>query len=119
MCQTYTHDTVISGRHRLKAVVKAQAVNMVKEVEQLKESDPKRAWKALKKLMGVQRSKVAKLEVVVDVKGAECRGKDARDAVRDAYAALGVEDLLDTNCDAEFARLTRLHVRRMEAERIC
>ena len=45
--------------------------------------------------------------------------KDARDAVRDAYAALVVKDMLDTNFDAEFARMTRLHVRRMAAKRIC
>ena len=39
--------------------------------------------------------------------------------MRDAYAALGIEDVHDNNFDVEFARMTRLHVRRMAAERIC
>jgi len=50
--------------------------------------------------------------------GKECRGEETKRATRDAYAALGIEDMLDKNFDVELARMTRLHVRRMEAERI-
>ena len=60
-----------------------------------------------------------KLHKALDAGGVERSGKDARDAVRDAYAALGIEDMLDEKFDVEFARMTRLHVRRMAAERIC
>ena len=62
--------------------------------------------------------KSTKLDVVLDSQGRECRGEEAKRAIRDAYAALGIEDMLDKNFDADFARVTRLRVRRMAAERI-
>ena len=108
-----------AAKRRLKVVLKAQAVAMVKEVERLKETDAKMGWKALKRLMGMQAGKSATLTKALNSKGEECTGQAAREAVRDAYAALGIEDVHDSNFDVEFARTTRLQVRRLKAERIC
>ena len=60
----------------------------------------------------------AKFETALDAKGKEVRGEEAKKAVRDAYANLGIEDLHDAKFNVEFARQTRLYVRRMAAERI-
>ena len=67
-------------------------------------------------LNGVKSS--AKFETALDAKGKEVRGEEAKKAVRDAYANLGIEDLHDAKFNVEFARQTRLYVRRMAAERI-
>ena len=58
------------------------------------------------------------LGTVLDAKGKECRGQEARDAVREAYRGLGLEDLDDAKFDVVFAKQCQDHVRRMETERI-
>ena len=108
----------VKAKARFKHVIKERAVMVVQGIERLKEGDPKAGWRALKDLIGTGAVKSANLEVVLDAQGHECRGEEARKAIRDAYAALGIEDMYDKNFDVELARMTRLHVRRMEAERI-
>ena len=108
----------VQAKARLKHVIKERAVQVVQGIERLKEGDPKAGWRALKDIIGMGVVKGAKLSVVLDAQGRECRGEEAKKAIRDAYAALGIDDMLDKDFDVELARMTRLHVRRMEAERI-
>ena len=108
-----------AAKSRLKLVLKTRAVELVKKVELLKASDAKEGWRALKSLIGTSGVKSSsKFDTAFDAQGKERHREEAKKAVRDAYASLGIENLHDEHFDIEFARHTRLHVRRMAAERI-
>ena len=106
-------------KRRLNAGLKQRAEKVIAEVEQLKASNPRNAWKKLKSLIGAAKGgKKADLAVVIDAKGEEKRGEAAKAAVREAFHALGVEDLDDKKFDQLFARRILEFVRRKEGERI-
>ena len=54
----------------------------------------------------------------VDAKGAEHKGSEVMEVVREAFKALGIEDMEDDKFDKKFALEVRRSVRRAAAERI-
>ena len=106
------------AKARWKMVLRERAEKIVEQVEKLKAGDAKAGWRALKGLMhGMSVKASAGLDTVLDANGVEKRGREARQAVQDAYHALWMEDLEDQKFDERYARHTRLFVRRVEAER--
>ena len=89
-------------------MVRVRAGQVIEQVEQLKAGDAKASWRALKNLIqghGVKSS----LNTVLDREGKEVRGQEGREAVKEAYRGLGVEDMDDVKFDQEFARMCRSH----------
>ena len=78
-----------AAKCRLRVVIKAQAVSMVKEVERLKDSDAKAGWRALKKMIGMQAVKSANLSKVLDPKGRECSGDTVKNEGHSPLAESG------------------------------
>ena len=104
---------------KVKEVLRRRAEELVDKIEKLKTSDPKQCWKLLKEAIGTQGPRqTATMDKVVDAKGAEHKGSEVKEVVREAFKALGIEDMEDDKFDKKFALEVRRSVRRAAAERI-
>ncbi len=101
LVERYWH-LIKSLQARLKEAILLRAEECVREIEELKHVDPAESWGLLKRLTGLDGGSSPPLATVVDKNGVETRGEQARSAVREAYHALGVENLDDPEFDADF-----------------
>jgi hypothetical protein len=100
-------------KKRLKKVTHDEATRVTKKIEDLKLSNPKTAWRLLKKCLGnAPKDKTLGAGPVTDTNGVEQRGEAAREAVRAAFAQLGVHDSDDPNFDRDFEKKVAMLVER-------